>query len=502
MTASPPPRVPDPGEKPPSIDLSGRTLGEFQFIRRLGKGGMADVYLALQTTLQRHVAVKVLRHDLVADPTYVKRFRHEAAAAGGLNHPNIVQVYSIGEQDGVYFISQEYVAGGNLREFMKRNGPLEVPMALKVLRQVASALQVAGDAGIVHRDIKPENILLTKKGDAKVADFGLAQLTQQGERLNLTQVGVTMGTPLYMSPEQVSGKPLDQRSDIYSVGAMCYHMLAGRPPFQGETALAIAVQHLNVAPARLNERRVDLPIELCDLIHRMMSKSREDRPADAATLLNQVKALARKLTGKDSQTETLKRVRQRRFKTLDLPARRQLQRFALCALAALLCGAAWGWSTRIGDPLKTTPPAGKTVEQLSSIEAQFLAATLAGDDEASWRAVVDYPPDAAGRRDEMVRQTAEVRLAIVLMQNQRLDEADEIRRRLHAEGAANPWKSEHAILLEVVLLSLRGDFAGSRSVLNTFENKLKGSKLDQRLLELVAETRERNQQHLSGSSKS
>ena len=206
------------GEGPtPSMpfDLTGLTLGEFHLLRRLGKGGMAEVWLAEQTSLRRQVAVKILRPDFVADASYVKRFKHEATAAGSLNHPNIVQVYMVGEENGIHFIAQEYVQGRNLKEFITKKGPLEVPIALHILKQVAAALQVAATSGIVHRDIKPENVLLTKKGEAKVADFGLAQLSLHGEKVALTQVGVTMGTPLYMSPEQVNGKPLDARSDIY-----------------------------------------------------------------------------------------------------------------------------------------------------------------------------------------------------------------------------------------------------------------------------------------------
>ncbi|MBA4031958.1 MAG: hypothetical protein C0478_13855, partial [Planctomyces sp.] len=171
----------------PAFDLSNRKLGDFQLIRRLGRGGMAEVYLAEQISLKRSVAVKVLRPEFVQDQTYLKRFQQEAKAAAGLNHASIVQVYTIGEADGVQFIAQEYVQGRNLKEYLVRRGALDVPAALQIMRQIASALQIAGSAGIIHRDIKPENILLTRKGEAKVADFGLAQLTRPGEKVELTQ---------------------------------------------------------------------------------------------------------------------------------------------------------------------------------------------------------------------------------------------------------------------------------------------------------------------------
>jgi serine/threonine-protein kinase len=158
--------------------MSIKNLGEFRIIRPLGRGGMAQVYLAEQTSLHRSVAIKVLRPELLTDKTIVKRFEQEAKAAAGLIHPNIVQVYAFGQQDGIHYIAQEYVQGLNLRQFLNRKGPPELLIAYHIMRQVSSALAVAGDAGIVHRDIKPENILITRKGEAKVTDFGLAQLAE------------------------------------------------------------------------------------------------------------------------------------------------------------------------------------------------------------------------------------------------------------------------------------------------------------------------------------
>ena len=200
-------------------DLADQTLGEFKLLRRLGRGGMAEVYLAEQTSLSRFVAVKVLLREMVdeADGVPLKRFEQEARTAGSINHPNIVQVYTIGEEDGLHYIVQEFVEGLNLSEHIKRNGPPDVVRGLDLMEQIAKAMKVASEAGIVHRDIKPENIMVTRDGTAKVADFGLAQLSQKQEALNLTQQGTTMGTPLYMSPEQINGEKLDNRSDLYSV---------------------------------------------------------------------------------------------------------------------------------------------------------------------------------------------------------------------------------------------------------------------------------------------
>lgn len=285
-----PPAVLTPDSTAESSGLENRMLGEFRLLRQLGRGGMAEVYLAEQTTLHRNVAVKILRQEQVNDPTLVLRFKQEALAAAGLNHPNIVQVYSIGSEEGIHYIAQEYVQGMNLREFITRKGPPDLNVALHFMKQVAAALNAAGNAGIVHRDIKPENILITRKGEVKVADFGLAQLTtHEGKKVNLTQTGMTMGTPLYMSPEQVSGELLDLRSDIYSFGVTCYHLLNGEPPFRGETALSVAVQHLKNEPEPLADLRPDLPPLVCQIVHKMMAKGVDQRYQTAQEVLKELK---------------------------------------------------------------------------------------------------------------------------------------------------------------------------------------------------------------------
>ncbi len=204
---------------------------------------MAEIYLAEQLSLKRRVAVKILRADLANDPTYLQRFEIEAQAAASLVHANIVQIYEVGHVGRHHYIAQEYVHGQNLREWLTRNGP-RVAHALSIMRQVASALVKAAEAGRGPPRYQGRNIMITTLGEVKVADFGLARLTREGVTNGLTQIGITLGTPLYMSPEQVEGKALDHRSDIYSFGVTCYQMLAGSPPFSGDTALAVAVQHL------------------------------------------------------------------------------------------------------------------------------------------------------------------------------------------------------------------------------------------------------------------
>ncbi len=280
----------------PELDLAGRAVGDYRILRRLGRGAMAEVFLAEQQSLKRNVAVKVLLPELAKDEAYVRRFHREAQAAAALQHAAIVQIYEVGNADGIHFIAQEYVPGQNLKQLLNRQGTLDVKLVGAILRQVAAALHKASQQGIVHRDIKPENILITAIGEVKVADFGLARVsTPGGDGMNLTQVGITMGTPLYMSPEQAEGKPLDQRSDIYSLGVTCYHLLAGRPPFEGDSPLTVAVKHLNTQPARLDQVRSGVPPALARIVHKMLSKKPEDRYQDASQLLRDLREVQKSL---------------------------------------------------------------------------------------------------------------------------------------------------------------------------------------------------------------
>src|SRR6266852_4136950 len=239
---------------------------------------MGQVYLAEQISLKRKVAIKSMRTDLAVSAVSLQRFKAEAEAVARVSHANIVQVYAIGEEAGLHYMALEYVEGRNLREFLAKKGTPELSLALRIMRQVAAALLRASELGIIHRDIKPENILLTKRGEIKVADFGLSRcFTAEATTQNLTQTGITLGTPLYMSPEQVQGHPLDPRTDIYSFGITCYHLFAGRPPFAGENPFEVALHHVQTEPVPLNELRPDLPPELCAIVHKMMAKDVEKR---------------------------------------------------------------------------------------------------------------------------------------------------------------------------------------------------------------------------------
>jgi eukaryotic-like serine/threonine-protein kinase len=192
-------------------NLTGTTLGDFHVERLLGRGGMGEVYVAQQISLNRPVALKVLRPDLLTKPTYLSRFEAEATAVAKLNHPNIVHIYTLGSVDPVHFIAMGYVQGSNLRDYLAKKGALDLPLALSIMRQAGVAISAAGELGLIHRDIKPESILLTRKRQVKIADFGLCR-DLDADHLHLTQPGITMGTPLYMSPEQAQGHALDHHS--------------------------------------------------------------------------------------------------------------------------------------------------------------------------------------------------------------------------------------------------------------------------------------------------
>jgi serine/threonine protein kinase len=287
---NPPPKTgASKANEQPLPDLTGRTLGDYQILRRLGVGGMGQVYLARQLSLKREVALKLLRDELNKNPMALMRFQAEAEAVAKLNHPNIVHIHQMGEAEGLRYMALEYVEGRNLRDHLARKGPPDLPVTLSIIRQVVLAIQQAHEHGIVHRDIKPENILVTRKVEVKVTDFGLSRyFAGETPALNLTQSGITLGTPLYMSPEQVQGHPVDHRSDIYSLGVTCYHLLAGEPPFRGATAFDVALKHVQDQPPRLAELCPDLPPDLCGMVHKMMAKNPDDRYSSAREILREL----------------------------------------------------------------------------------------------------------------------------------------------------------------------------------------------------------------------
>ncbi|MGH8934667.1 MAG: Stk1 family PASTA domain-containing Ser/Thr kinase [Acidimicrobiia bacterium] len=261
---------------PRTVETQTILADRYQLTARLARGGMADVYEARDLLLERRVAIKVLHSQLAADDSFVHRFRREAQAAANLSHPNIVGIYDWGHgEDGSYFIAMELIEGRTLRDILRAEGRLLPRRAAEVAAEAAAALAVAHRAGLVHRDVKPGNIMLTREGDVKVTDFGIAHAWDDSSEL--TRTGAVIGTATYFSPEQAQGQPVDERSDIYALGVVLYEMLTGHPPFYGESAVAVAYQHVSSQASVPSLENPDVPSRLDAVVMRALEKAPELR---------------------------------------------------------------------------------------------------------------------------------------------------------------------------------------------------------------------------------
>jgi serine/threonine-protein kinase len=458
-----------------SLELAGQTLGNYRLLHRLGRGGMAEVYLAEQASLQRQVAVKILRRDLATQDDYVKRFHNEARAVAALVHANIVQIYEVGCERGIHFIAQEYVPGTNVKQLVTRSGPLEIARAVSILRQVTAALHKAAQRNIVHRDIKPENILLSPTGEVKVADFGLARVLDR-QKTDLTQAGLTMGTPLYMSPEQVEGRTLDHRSDLYACGATAFFMLVGRPPFQGDTPLSVAVQHLQTPPPKLEELRPDAPAALCAIVARLLAKKPQDRYRSASELLKDLRALPvshwdhelhldETMVGTGGETPDVGQLdATRQLQTLmatqamtrmKRPRRWLGPTFVLAAVAggALLATASWS-----GPLLRITPEDLHRVERQDDAAKQYWHALALNTEEAFLSVARLHPPDASPTNRYYARR-AQQQLALLHLQRNEYDRALEIYRQLAALEESESEFRAIGLAGQVIVYDRLGDTA-------------------------------------------
>jgi len=245
--------------------------GRYRIVRKLGSGGMANVYLAEDEDLGRRVAIKILNDRYANDDLFIERFRREAKSAAALSHPNIVSVYDRGEAEGTYYIAMEVIEGRSLKELIMTRGPLPIPQALAYTHEMLEALRFAHRHGIIHRDIKPHNILIGER--LKVTDFGIARAGAS----QMTEAGSIMGTAQYLSPEQARGAPVTAASDLYSVGIVLYEMLTGKVPFTGDSAIEIAMKHLNEPPKPPSKIRPEISEELDAVVLRALSKNPEDR---------------------------------------------------------------------------------------------------------------------------------------------------------------------------------------------------------------------------------
>jgi len=275
-------------------------LGDrYQLGDAIGRGGMATIYRGHDMRMERVVAIKVLREVYSTDPKFVTRFQREAKAASALQHPNIVQVYDYGQTDGNYFIVMELVEGTDLRRYLRSRGVLAVDRAIIIAHDVALGLGAAHRRGIVHRDVKPQNVLVGRDGSIKLTDFGIASVYKDINAERLTTTGMTLGTVQYYAPEQAQGEIVSPAADVYALGIVIYEMLAGRTPFDGDTPVAVAMQHIQDLPTPPTYYNPEIPVALEEIIMRCLEKEPERRYRDGSVL-----ARALELLGESEGDET------------------------------------------------------------------------------------------------------------------------------------------------------------------------------------------------------
>ncbi len=306
-------------------DLIGRTIGGYRIDERIGRGGMGTVYRAIQLSLERPVALKILSHDRVADNQFREMFLSEARAAGKLNHPNIVAVYDVGNDGDIYYYSMEYVTGGSLQEVLAGEQQMDVDMALNAVHDAACGLEYAEKMGIIHRDIKPDNLMVARDDTIKICDLGLAREAKAEPAQRKEGV---CGSPLYLSPEQAAGTPVVHASDIYSLGATFYRLLAGVPPFQGSNIREILDKHIHEDPLPVSRYNAEVPPEIERMIHRMLAKDPDERFASASALIISI------------NTYKASRLARTHFDALGHPDAKRNRRLKIAAVTGLAIGLA------------------------------------------------------------------------------------------------------------------------------------------------------------------
>lgn len=497
-------------------------MGRYRIEYALGSGGMADVFYAVHEELRRPAAIKVLKASLAAEETNLQRFMNEARSAASLIHPNIVQVYDVGRDGDIRYIAQEYIPGANLRQYLAApslppagNGDANVDSAgnplsrekrdpdtgdrqiglseaLSILLQILAALNKSAASGIVHRDIKPENIMLTRDGEVKVADFGLAR-TFLGDDPKLTRVGTTLGTPMYMSPEQIQDGTVDLRSDLYSLGVTLYHMLAGRPPFLGDTPLALAMKHTQAEVPDIRQFRPELPDSIVRLLQRLLSKSPSDRFSDAGQILEYLKEYrsgdlqsvwpehtlplpGAVSTGKQPAIQATIALQARLQKPARSVQRKWLSRSISCLvlMAAFLGGAA----LTISSPFQSREPTSlfRGVPKQSDVESQFRFALLNENLRASrvdkWAAVEAYFPKEESELNRLYVGMANIQLARAFKRKQDYDEAKEALDRTINDAQMGDVYKAHAYLEKAIIEDELGENGSQAALEESVESAL------------------------------
>jgi beta-lactam-binding protein with PASTA domain len=274
----------------PELDEHTMIDGRYRILHHVGSGGMADVYCAEDTHLGRRVAVKLLHRRFAQDTEFVERFRREASSAASLQHPNVVNVYDRGEFDGTYYIAMEFAEGVSLKDLIAREAPLEIGRAIDIALQILIAARFAHRRGVIHRDLKPQNVIIDtdeREDNVKVADFGIARSGSS----EITEVGAIMGTAQYLSPEQAQGRPVTAGSDLYSIGIVLFEMLTGRAPFDGDSAVAVALKHVSQPVPSLRKLRPDVSPQLEAVVMKALAKDAGDRYPDAESFIRDLEAV-------------------------------------------------------------------------------------------------------------------------------------------------------------------------------------------------------------------
>ena len=260
----------------------GQKINErYEIIKSIGEGGMANVYLAYDSILDRNVAIKVLRGDLSNDEKFVRRFQREALSASSLAHPNIVEVYDVGEDSGIYYIVMEYIDGKTIKQLLKKRGNLTLSEAIDIMLQLTDGMAHAHDSYIIHRDLKPQNVMIKDDGSIKITDFGIAMAINATQ---LTQTNSVMGSVHYLPPEQAAGKRATTKSDIYSMGIIFYELLTGVLPFRGDNAVEIALKHMRDELPSVRDEHPELPQSVDNIIRRATAKNPKNRYDDVRSM--------------------------------------------------------------------------------------------------------------------------------------------------------------------------------------------------------------------------
>lgn len=314
--------------------VKGQLINDrYEIIKLIGEGGMANVYLAEDTILDRKVAVKVLRGDLSGDDKFVRRFQREALAASSLSHPNIVEIHDVGEDSGNFYIVMEYIEGKTLKQLIKKRGVLSLPEVIDIMLQLLDALAHAHDSYIIHRDIKPQNIMITESGLVKITDFGIAMALNSTE---LTQTNSVMGSVHYLPPEQASGKGSTIKSDIYSCGILMFEMLTGRVPFKGDSAVEIALKHMKEPLPSIKELNPVVPISVENIILKASAKNPKNRYKDVREMSEDIKTCLDEERENEERiifkypetdfgdTKTVNVVKEEKKQTLEKPVAKQI----------------------------------------------------------------------------------------------------------------------------------------------------------------------------------